>query len=315
VFGLKRHTKQVQRQSASRRLPWRTSKKTIVAKGQRRAKTISVPKLGGTKIEFKFRYFRTLKSSQSKLNRQFVFRVPLLPVREIVISELRRSGKPVPRRRRNPIVRLKPRWQTSALASASLIIGMTGILYFALNLKKPVDLPPPILTSAAPLTFQKPAPKDDLKNTLPESEPTTVRVPKVGINAGLLPMGTNPDGTMETPKTNVLAGWYKNAPTPGEMGPSILVGHVDSAKEGPAVFFRLRELIPGDIIEVDRKDGKVAKFRVDSVEQFQQDAFPTQKVYGNIDHAGIRLITCGGEFDRKAHKYLSNTVVFGTLVN
>jgi hypothetical protein len=91
------------------------------------------------------------------------------------------------------------------------------------------------------------------------------------------------------------------------------VGHVDYVNYGPAVFWDLSKLTPGDTFEVERKDGTKAKFKVDSVEAYPQANFPTEKVYGNINHAGIRLITCGGAWNEQTHHYSENTVVFGSL--
>jgi LPXTG-site transpeptidase (sortase) family protein len=108
-----------------------------------------------------------------------------------------------------------------------------------------------------------------------------------------------------------LAGWYSKGPTPGERGPAVIVGHVDT-KKGPAVFYGLGRLKPGDMVDVTRKDGKVAAFAVDSVEHVPKAHFPTQRVYGEVGFAGIRLITCGGDF--KGHSYTDNTIVYGHLL-
>ncbi|MEO7126970.1 MAG: sortase, partial [Nakamurella sp.] len=103
--------------------------------------------------------------------------------------------------------------------------------------------------------------------------------------------------------------------TPGSLGPSIILGHIDSRKYGPGIFYHLGNLRPGDTIDVTRKDQTVAVFRVDGVRTYSKDAFPTLEVYGNIDHAGLRLITCGGTFDPSKHSYESNIVAYATLVS
>jgi sortase (surface protein transpeptidase) len=108
------------------------------------------------------------------------------------------------------------------------------------------------------------------------------------------------------------AGWYTGAPTPGELGPAILAGHVDHGGSA-GVFYRLRDLEPGDTVEVARQDGSAAVFRVTRVEQHRKEAFPTAAVYGDLDHAGLRLITCGGQFDGRVHSYEDNIVVFAEL--
>ena len=102
------------------------------------------------------------------------------------------------------------------------------------------------------------------------------------------------------------------APTPGELGPAIIAGHVDW-DGSPGVFFALRDLASGAEIAVEREDGSTAVFRVSSVEQFPKGEFPTDAVYADIDHAGLRLITCGGSFDRQARSYRDNIVVFAAL--
>jgi LPXTG-site transpeptidase (sortase) family protein len=118
-----------------------------------------------------------------------------------------------------------------------------------------------------------------------------------------------------TPNSATDVGWYRNSPTPGEIGPSVIVGHVDYVHVGPAVFWNLNKLQAGDIFEVQRVDGSTMKFKVDSVKQFSQSNFPTNEVYGNINYAGIRLVTCGGTFNSQTHHYSDNTVVFGSLVS
>jgi sortase (surface protein transpeptidase) len=126
-------------------------------------------------------------------------------------------------------------------------------------------------------------------------------------------LGLKADGTMEVPPEGFPAGWYTGAPTPGELGPAILAGHVDWAG-APAVFYDLRQLEAGDEITVVRKDGTAAVFRVTGLEQYAKESFPTEVVYGDIQHAGLRLITCGGSFDRSARSYVDNLVAFAELI-
>ena len=123
-------------------------------------------------------------------------------------------------------------------------------------------------------------------------------------------LGLQKDGTLEVPPGAFPAGWFTGAPTPGELGPAIIVGHVRF--ETPGVFARLTDLRRDDEINVARKDGSTAEFRVTRVEHFAKAAFPTKKVYGNIDHAGLRLITCGG-LDADTNKFDENVVVFAEL--
>jgi hypothetical protein len=110
------------------------------------------------------------------------------------------------------------------------------------------------------------------------------------------------------------AAWYKYSSTPGSLGPAVIVGHVDSAAQGPSVFFNLGDLRPGDKVLVTRADGLVAVFRADGVRRYPKAHFPTMRVYGNTDYAALRLVTCGGAFDYATDHYLDNIVVFASLV-
>ncbi|SBT46583.1 class F sortase [Micromonospora auratinigra] len=150
---------------------------------------------------------------------------------------------------------------------------------------------------------------------LPRSAPTTISIPRIGVNAEIMSLGTNPDGTVQVPPLDqaMKAGWYSPGASPGEAGNAVIVGHVDSAKLGPAVFFDLGSLQPGDTIAVARADGSAATFRVDEVKSYPKTAFPTELVYGPNDKPGLRVVTCGGTFDRSAGSYLDNIVVLATM--
>jgi sortase (surface protein transpeptidase) len=152
---------------------------------------------------------------------------------------------------------------------------------------------------------------------LPASSPVRVAIPAIGAASDLLQLGLNADGTVQVPplERKSKAGWYRGSPTPGEVGPSVVLGHVDSAEYGPGIFFRLGDLRPGDQISVDRADSTTAVFTVDRVASFPKDDFPTLEVYGNTDRAELRLITCGGDFDPSARSYLDNIVVFASLAS
>ena len=153
--------------------------------------------------------------------------------------------------------------------------------------------------------------------SMSSSVPVAIEIGAIGIRSPLHSVGLEDDGTIETPRGNRYdeAAWYKHSPTPGSIGPSIILGHVDSATNGPSIFYRLGELERGDEVVVTRADGTVARFLVDSVHRFAKADFPTKLVYGNLDHAGLRLVTCGGAFDEVAGHYLDNVVVFASLVD
>ncbi|MGH8866847.1 MAG: class F sortase [Actinomycetes bacterium] len=145
-----------------------------------------------------------------------------------------------------------------------------------------------------------------------KSRPVRVRIPAIDVNSSLVGLGLKGDGTMETPQGGFPAGWYTGAPTPGELGPAIIAGHVHWW-DGPGVFYDLDELSAKDKVIVRRKDGSVATFRVTRVREFSKRRFPTDAVYGNIPHPGLRLITCGG-LDPETRTYEENVVVFAKLV-
>lgn len=129
----------------------------------------------------------------------------------------------------------------------------------------------------------------------------------------MIPLGLATNGTLEVPPSGTPAGWFTGAPTPGERGPAIIVGHVDW-KGRRGVFNRLHALKSGDRVLVSRADGVVATFEVTAVRRFAKDRFPTRLVYGDLDRSGLRLITCGGYFNQGKHSYEDNIVAFAELV-
>lgn len=165
--------------------------------------------------------------------------------------------------------------------------------------------PPPATRPPAFAPPARPAP-------MSAAAPVRLRIPAIDVDSELMDLGLQADGTLEVPPGGFPAGWYTGAPTPGELGPAIIAGHVDWDGR-PGVFFNLRDLSPGDEIVIARQDGTTARFRVTHVEQFDKDAFPTQAVYGDLDHAGLRLITCAGALDPSRRSYDDNLVVFAEL--
>ena len=143
--------------------------------------------------------------------------------------------------------------------------------------------------------------------------PVRVRVPSIGVHSTLPQLGVDDDGALVPPDDFALAGWFRGSPVPGDVGPSVIAGHVDS-HEGPAVFFRLDELVAGDEVLVDRADGSTVRFTVTAIDRFPKDQFPTEDVYGPTPRAELRLITCGGEFDRDRRSYRDNVVVSAVRV-
>jgi Sortase domain len=153
--------------------------------------------------------------------------------------------------------------------------------------------------------------------SLPRSVPVSVDIPAIGVTSKLLDLGRNADGTIQVPSLVTSASeaaWYKYSATPGQIGASVIEGHVDSY-QGPAVFYRLGALRPGDTIDVTLADGTTAIFRVTGVRQYVKSNFPAKAIYGTTNYAALRLITCGGVFDYVTGHYLSSTVVFASLTS
>lgn len=140
------------------------------------------------------------------------------------------------------------------------------------------------------------------------ADPVRVRIPAIGVSSSLVRLGRAPDQSIEVPSDYQAAGWFVEGPRPGEPGPAVILGHVDS-KAGPGVFFELRRLTPGAEVLVDRVDGSTVGFRVRSTLRVPKTAFPTDLVYAPTLEPALRLVTCGGGFDREKGSYLDNVIV------
>jgi sortase family protein len=150
-------------------------------------------------------------------------------------------------------------------------------------------------------------------------DPTRLRIPSIGVDTGLQRLGQDKDGAVEVPSGPhqwEMAGWYAGGTRPGDPGAAVILGHVDSKADGPAVFFRIRELRRGDEIKVVRADGSTVRFAVDRTEQYPKSRFPTDAVYyPTMTTPELRLVTCGGSFDATAGHYRSNVIVFATVAS
>ncbi|WP_282772157.1 class F sortase [Saccharomonospora viridis] len=155
----------------------------------------------------------------------------------------------------------------------------------------------------------------DEQATLPASLPIRLRIPDIGVDTdAFVGLGLEPDNTMEVPEGAEVVGWYEESPTPGERGPSVLAAHVDWQNQ-KGVFFDLRNLEAGANVVVDRADGTTVFFKVTEVEQYPKDEFPTERVYGDTEGAELRLITCGGSFNRTVQSYHDNVIAYATMVD
>jgi hypothetical protein len=149
---------------------------------------------------------------------------------------------------------------------------------------------------------------------LPAADPVDVRIDAIGAESSLVSLGLNPDKTVAVPPVSQpkQASWYNKGPTPGALGPAVILGHVNGGGQD-GIFARLHELKPGDQVKVARKDGKTALFTVTKLEQTPKNTFPTLAVYGDTKDAELRLITCGGSFDKGKRSYVDNIIVYASL--
>src|SRR6185369_2974197 len=173
------------------------------------------------------------------------------------------------------------------------IDGLTGLLAAGgLTLlvigASPAPAPPPRPAAEASPPARVPS---SAPTALSASVPVRLDIPAIGVSTGLMSLGLNADGTVEVPPltANAPAGWYRNLRTPGEVGPAVILGHVDTAHDGPAVFYRLRDLRPGDAVTVRRADGREVRFAVERVTEVPKSDFPTDEVYGPVDYPALRL--------------------------
>jgi sortase (surface protein transpeptidase) len=197
----------------------------------------------------------------------------------------------VPRRPVLPLVQ-------ASLAGLAVAAGVVALV-------SPGAPGPAAAVSPAPVTAERGTERT-------AAAPVRVRVPAIGVDSELLRLGTDPAGVLIPPDDPDRAGWFTGGAVPGDVGPAVVAGHVDSV-EGPAVFARLRELDRGDEVVVDRADGTTARFTVTGVGRYPKDDFPTEAVYGPTPRAELRLVTCGGDFDRSRGSYLDNVVVTAVL--
>lgn len=265
---------------ASRR---RQAKQLPLHLGRRRLAIVSV------------RNFRTQKANRTKKARQTVIVFPFFGIKEIALT----GG---PKSQPNS-------WRYQVSVGLPIAAGLAGMVVFSANLVSTPNL------ELARHSGQVKAATKTAKAafTYGRSLPVELKIPKIGIDAPVEQVSLNPDKSLAVPQNYHAVGWYSASPTPGQAGPSVIDGHVDNVA-GIGVFWRLRELLPGDVIEVDRADSSIIKFEVTSISQFPQNKFPTQQVYGKASDPQIRLITCGGTFDSSIGHYTDNIVVFGKLI-
>lgn len=177
------------------------------------------------------------------------------------------------------------------------MLALTGLLTAALAACSSPSQQAPTQPPAAGLTV------------VAQSHPTRVRIPTLNVDSNIIDLGIRPDGTMAVPPDAKDAGWFTSSPAPGERGPAVLAAHVNwKGVDGP--FAHIDQLKPGDLVTVERDNGAAATFTVSRVERYAKSAFPAARVYADTAGPELRLITCGGTFDQKAHSYRDNIVVY-----
>ncbi|MCK0117728.1 class F sortase [Isoptericola sp. S6320L] len=221
--------------------------------------------------------------------------------------------------------------RVAAVLAAGLVLGGGTAVAVGLGTQEPAPAPveetsPPRSSSTAPSpptealpgpsrTAEAGAPSAAASAEPPAEErsalPRRVRIPAIDVDSRLLHLGLNDDGTIEVPAGDDIdrAAWFDGSPRPGDQGPAVIEGHVDSPN-GESVFYDLATLEPGQKVHVDRADGTTVTFEVDRVESYPKDEFPTRRVYANTDGPELRVITCGGAWDASVGHYEDNTVVY-----
>ena len=199
---------------------------------------------------------------------------------------------------------------------AILLVG-TGLLVVGLSGHAQPWSPPPVPPPSAAIPVAVAQQQSHrVVPTLSRSNPVEVDIPAIGVRAQVIALGLDAEGGVAVPSlsTPFLVSWFDRGPAPGQAGAAVLLGHVDAAGVGPAVFYRLGDLLPGNLVYVTRRDERTAVFRVTSVGLYSENAFPVSRVYEYTRYPTLRLITCGGQFDWDTHLYLDRTIVFATYI-
>ncbi|MEY9931773.1 sortase (surface protein transpeptidase) [Catenulispora sp. GP43] len=190
---------------------------------------------------------------------------------------------------------------------ASAALPATGVPEPA----SPSSTPP--TTAASPTTVPTTPTPTPQPPASPAATPTAISIPEIGVHHSLIQLGQSSDGSIQTPPLTdpSVPGWYRYSPAPGQVGPAVIVGHIDGTTGAEGVFYNLGALRPGDTVDVTRSDNTVAVFRIDGVEKYAKSSFPTLTVYGNTTNPQLRLITCAGPFENQ--HYQDDIVVYATL--
>jgi sortase family protein len=199
--------------------------------------------------------------------------------------------------------------RAASLAALALLLAACGS-------SEPLVREAPPAQTAVPTPSPEPVatarPKRHPQRVGRAPRPVRVKIAAIGVDVPLIALGLDANRALEVPERFDVAGWWSGGYRPGEPGPAVIAGHVDS-KTGPAVFYRLGKLERGDAVTVQRRDGSTVRFTVRAVGHYAKTAFPTKQVYGPTPRPALRLITCSGDFDRSTGHYIDNTVVYADI--
>ncbi len=273
-----------------------------------RTKKFSIDVTRRLSVQIKIRKFKTTAKNRSKKINQTVVWFGFFGLKEVVF--IYKYRKTINRRLDKKNLLLNNFINTVSFA------GLAGIIIFGSMILGVGQTDPPIVEAqtATDNRSQIVIPEPIESEFLLSSTPSHIAIPSINVDTDIQRVGLLDNGSIQTPGVlSGLVGWYQYGPTPGEKGPAVLVGHVDSYK-GPSVFWNLSKLKANDILSISREDGTIVQFSVTQIVQYDQDNFNTEEVYGNIDFAGLRVITCGGTFNHITGHYSKNTVVFATMI-
>jgi len=204
-------------------------------------------------------------------------------------------------------------WLAAPLAVLALLL-VAIVMVVSCSSSPPMTPVGPGMPSSSAVAPTRPAPSTtaSVVHAAPPGAPLRVWVPRIGVDAKLVSLALQADGSMEVPPWG-LAGWYRLGPKPGAPGPAVIAAHVDS-KRGPDVFYRLGELQRGDRVHIDYANGRSVTFAVQSREMTAKSALPVKRIWNQTSEPVLRLITCGGDFNRQTGHYQSNVIVYASLV-
>jgi sortase (surface protein transpeptidase) len=258
------------------------------------------------KFCIKFRSFKTSPKNRSKKTKQHVFNFEHFGLKEIAVIFYVKGDT----------IHSKPKLVLNRISYVLITASLIGLVYFGIQVfgigqpKPPIVMAEPtVITEQVDTTIKK-----EESKYLSKSIPVSVDIEAINVKASIIEVGLLDNGTIETPELfSGQVGWYKFGPTPGELGPAVLVGHVDTYK-GPSVFWNLGNLKSGDEVNINREDASTVKYIVSRIVQYDQNNFGTEEVYGNINYSGLRIITCGGTYNHITGRYTHNTVIFAELL-